>query len=191
VTWEYCLSALQREVATLMDASGLPSVAAVPHLVGARWLVTNDRPPYYVWVPVRVRGSQPTVVRQVEEHRTLIAGRHQVDVYCAGLTLDQASALAQNLVKAAQLAGTIDIAMENARWLDAGAAFNQDGETLIVELELSAPFIDAWVDVSTLADPVVTTVDPTGMVAELYSSDTGTTDDELLLVVDYEEPPPP
>lgn len=188
MSWEFPVTALQVEVAALMAASGVSSLAAVPHYVGGKYLATNQRAPYFVWVPTRGRARQPTVARTVEEHRTVLAARHYIDVHCAGRTYDQAAALAQNLIKAAKDAARVDIQVETMRWVDAGGAYNQDGETLVVELELGAPFIDAWVDVSTLADPAVATVDPDAMITELYSSATGATDGELALTITYEEP---
>ena len=184
MTWVYPPEEAMAQVAALHLAAGITA----PHLFGARYLGTNDRPPYYVWVPRRLRPEVGTASPGVEEVRTIAAMPHVVDVHCVGASFAQSWAMANNVVKSVNDLSAVDGSIEGGRWISPGDSYNQDGEVIIVELSLNIPFIDALIDLETLADPTVSTVLVDSWQGSIYRSPNTATDGELALVVDTEDP---
>jgi hypothetical protein len=184
MTWVYPPKQTMVEVAALHVAAGITA----PHLFGARHLATSDRPPYYVWVPRRMRSEIGTASPGVEEIRTITTLPHIVDVHCAGADEAQSWAMANNLIKSVNDLAAVDASVEGGRWISPGESYNQDGEVFIVELSLNIPFIDALIDLDTLADPTVSTVLVDSWQGSIYRSPNTATDGELALIVDTEDP---
>jgi hypothetical protein len=184
MTWVYPPEEVMAQIAALHVAGGITA----PHMFGARYLGTNARAPYYVWVPRRLRSEVGTASPGVEEVRSIATMPHIVDVHCAGATFAQSWAMATNLVKSLNDLAAVDASLEGGRWISPGESYNQDGEVLIVECTLDVPFIDALINLTTLADPTVSTVLIDSYQGSIYKSPNVATDGELGLVVDTEDP---
>jgi hypothetical protein len=171
------LLAFQEDVAAVMAGD-------VVHRFGKKALHDHKSAPVYVWVPGSGRGSKKIPTRGVDEHRTTSALDLSCDVYCKGLSFDQAWGLASNLSKAIRDVAQSDEIFDAVEWLEPGESYNQAGQTLKATITLMTSFDDVWVDVDTLEAPDPTNVIVTKIVGNVEHSHDVYSPGELALTVE-------
>ncbi len=176
--FEYPVEALRAEVVALLDRED------VPHLMGERELKTNRAAPYYVWVPTRWTEGKETASPGVEEYRGIVPIREHFDIHCRGRSLRQTAAMARNVVKAMRDSAFADISLDNAKWVDPRAAWNQDGEALVLSCNLQVDILDAFIDIDDLLDPEQSTVVVEAVEGDVEKSDDINADGEHGLTVE-------
>lgn len=181
MSFEYPIEALKTEVEGLLSAAG----DTVAHLFGARFIETTKAAPYYIWIPM---GASPigkaAATRAVDEDRTLFLVREDFTVVVRGRSFAEVFAMRTNLMRALQMSAFVDITPQASKWVRPGAGFNQDGEAFELQCSLAVPMVDAFVDLSTLADPVVDTIIPSTIEGTLELSPDVDTAGEVGLVVE-------
>ena len=157
----------------------------VEHHIGEKFDAALGRPPRYVWVPLRGRPDRESPqTPAVDQHRALFYMREHFHVGCWGRDLDEAWALAQNLVNAVQDQEAADVQPEGSAWERPGGAWNQKGELLVLEMSVRVPFIRAYVQLTETPDlEDVATVVPTVIEADMKQVDDLVSDGETALVV--------
>lgn len=193
MTWGFSVQDLMTEVSGLIttgaNALVTPPTEAViaPHLLGEKHLATSQRGPLYIWVPRKARGQETIAKRAADELRALAAFKDGVDVYCVGRSFAQASALRQNLAKALHDSMLADLSIDGGRWVGPGQAWNQDGETFVLEMSIPTLVLDAWIDIDSLADPTIPTHTIVEVEGELQKTDDVDTAGEVAFTVITED----
>ena len=162
----------------LMEEAEAAMDNGVPHFFGARYR-NHDSYPKYVWVPTRSRERNLSPTRLVEEYRSLSAHAEHVEIDCLGEDFDQTWALRQNLGKALHDLGLADQDTAGGEWVDPSESWNQEGELYRLEVSLVVPIIDAYVDLTTMEDPVQETFIPARIEGDIFKSPDVETDGEL------------
>lgn len=161
---DFPLAALKSEVEALMVANGI----VTPHFIGERERHANRDAPIYVWVPGSTRDFDAGPSPSIDQIRSCAVAREGFEVLCWGRDFQQASALRRNLIKALSDAGQADISLESGRWERPGAAFGQRGELWILTASVGIPFLDEYVDPTTLVEPEPETYTPADIEADVH-----------------------
>ena len=143
----------------------------------------HGAPPRYVWIPTDIRDRDDSPTREVDEYRSLFVLPALVEVHCWGSSYAQAWALLTNLCKACNDAVKADLQIEQARHINPSKSQNQNGEVIAITLSVKVPIIDAYVNLTTLADPEPTTVLPIDITGDLQITDDLEDDGESLVTV--------
>ena len=164
MSWEDPIAALMAECASTMAADAADYGGPVaPHVMGLKRGFEHGAPPRYVWVPSRGREDKTPVSRAVEEVPQIASFHQHFEIHCWGSSYAQTWAMVNNAYRAVSHALCADCRFENARWAHPSEAQNQKGELYVIELSVLVPIIDAYVDLTDLADPEAENVMPTSI----------------------------
>ncbi len=177
--WQAQFEALKNDVEAILASKG---ISTAPHAVGEKELKVFREPPAYVWVPKDLKdGEEPTTTPAVDEVREIATYREGVEVWIWGVSFKQVSAMRNNVIAALQESALANWRIEGGAWLNPGKAFNQLGELFRLDITVSEPAIDGYVDLELLEEPEADGIVPTDIEGRLGLVETVNDEDEYPL----------
>lgn len=176
---EFPVESLMEACAAQMEAAGI----TVEHKLGASAKYRHKASPRYVWIPTRALESKAPVVRNVQEHRTLIASALRFEVWCFGRTLAECWALRNNVQKCITDQARADADFIGDDFERPRGAENQHGDLIVTEWALTVPTIDVLIPIDTLEEPDPSTALPARIEGQIFKSPDVHTDGEQLTTV--------
>lgn len=188
MSWEDPIRALATECEALLaaDADDVGGVVAA-HAFGMRETKAATAPPRYVWIPTRAPAQKSAVAQAVDDVKQIASFRQHFEIHCWGSTYAQAWAMVNNVVRAVDQAVAVDAQFQNARWAHPSEAWNQKGELYILELSLMVPIVDAYIQLTNLADPQSENILPEAGTAVAYLTSDLTVDGEAGPAIDIDD----
>lgn len=149
--FDYPIEAMKDDVQAILTAAIAEIGIDAPHLFGKHATDDHQAAPRYVWIPTRTRERNETPVRMTEEIRAIAAVREHCFIECWGETYRQACALRNNVLVAIHRSVRADGRVENGEWVP--NEINHYGFCYRLEVSMGTPIVDAFVNLTTLADP--------------------------------------
>lgn len=173
-TYGFPIETLKTSVETFLatEATAVGDTAA-PHRFGKRYLEEASDCPLYVWVPARTKQVMTTSTRAIAEPRALAADAEQVQIYCWGSSFAHTWAMRHNVRRACHhVVGASNIRSDGGEWKNPGAAWTQRGELYVLELSVTVPIFDQYIELSGLTYPA----EKTATIAVVQGDIRSTTD---------------